>query len=136
MTYYKIVTDDLKSFIKSIGYKWMSKYWTQYIVGEYVQPTNKNTKLFAFSTLEQVLNFLCREGMYDYIKIGRLKVYECEIKNPTKITMIGNTHEGPENFDNFWLGSDLVVTKKIPSGTIACDEICLTKEVENVYELL
>ena len=125
MSYYKVVTTELKSAIdiaKEIGLE------TQYIIGEWVKPKIKQAPLMVFGDLETARDFVRSNT-----NSGPHKLFECSIK-PSKKEW---------GWIPAYIRSDLlkiIKNKKawrhfvgdvesLPQGTIFADEVMLIREV-------
>lgn len=133
MIFYKVVHSEDKSSINSnLNYSNIS-YKVFYKLNEFVSPNIEGTKLYIFSSLEDVESFIHNEFIMDY------SVYECEVINPTVATLLGN----PSLVGRFWelvkrpfisieheKRVNSLYFKTVPSGTYECDAVKLIKEIE------
>lgn len=124
--FYKVVHQDDDGKLWSCG----QSYWTsgrdyivQYKVGRKVFPTQKNSKLFVFGSLDAAKKFV-----YD---TTRYVIYECYVTNPTLAKRISgythhisifwelmqknphNEHLGDPALNNTYYVDSVVLTKKI-----------------------
>lgn len=120
---YKIVDKDMRSYMKHI-------YTVKYEPYEWTKP--KIGKFFVFEYLIDALNFI------DKCLWENICIYHCEVKNPiTSITRIPEFVTGYEIAD-YWsryTDDNRYDYKNVPKGTILCDEVQLTEQVE-LYEII
>lgn len=127
--YYKVVDSGLLS----AKHSW---HWhpVLYKVGEFVKPLHIGTKLFVFDDLNAAIQW-----RNEAVGGCNGKVFECEVKNPSKI---GNYTSYAPNIDNLiarWVGAvkkhrkrprtSCLHTFNLPPNTVFVSEVKLTKEV-------
>ena len=102
------------------------KYRIHYIVGQWVYPNLRGTKIFVFDNLEEAKKFAGN-------------IYECEVINPTPGHKYNLFAYGCGiNYDRIEQMLKLKLAKKkfthlkmgfIPKGTVMCDAVKLIKQV-------
>lgn len=122
--YYKVVEKyTLKSFLaaryKMDGLILPDKYQITYIIGEWVYPKVKNSKLYVFDDIEKAKR-------YAYGGADIYSIYRCKVKNPLKTSIIG-VWNCPHYFKDFV--NEPWKTDIAPSNTIMCDAVLLTSRV-------
>lgn len=125
---YKVVNNELKSVVAKA---WIfetsinKNLWqVQYKVGQLIYPNVKNTKLLAFSTLQQAAHFQFRYKFIESI------IYKCYVLNPKKSGPIA----GMNNIDKIWQlyqhkQKYTHITNPAPSGTLWCEAIQLIEQI-------
>jgi len=124
--FYKVVYQDHEGKLWSCG----QAYWTsgrefivQYKVGRKVLPTQKNSKLFVFGSLDAAKKFV-----YD---TTRYVIYECYVTNPTLAKRIsGYTHR----IAGFWESlsktpNHTTIGDPAINNTYYVDSVVLTKKI-------
>lgn len=103
----------------------------EYKVGEFVEPTIKNSKLYCFPQLDNVRSFISPLLYYRNF-IRYIEIYACEVKNPLVCSLICESLNPTNILSLFWNGG-FSYFKIPPRGTIECDSIKLLQKV-NIYE--
>ena len=150
MIYYKVVSDDLKSFVVNplnAGYGHIedkhiyNKFVIQYKIGEWIGPNVKGTKIMCFSNIDSARNFLRSEACASFFIGG--KIFKCQCLRPkgyNRDSVITNCYELNELYDTML---DIVKKHKkrteifkavqrkqyVPDNTILCDKVKLIEEV-------
>ena len=131
--YYKVVCEDLTSACVPRWYEEsgvIDKFCVQYIKNEWVYPKINGSKLMVFNHLDYAKKFARDRGW-------KVKIFECEIKNPSKKAPFIRNTNGIELFiekcielkKNKKKYSHLCQLESIPPGTIFCNAVKLTKEI-------
>lgn len=107
-----------------------------YEIGKFASPVIRNSKLFAFRTLQNAI-------MYARISHGTRYVFRAIAKKTRKrrFTTTGwvlFSDSSVQAYQNFWKQKCSVKLKPIPSnpipkGTVFCDAIKLIEEIESIY---
>lgn len=96
-----------------------TEYCIDYYLGEWAKP--QIGKLFVFQSIEYVQIF------FESLQLSNFKVFECEIKNPSKIKYAAKSGDIGKFWENDLNEIDLYW---VPRGTLVVDEVKLLKEVQ------
>jgi len=117
--------------------------WTvEYVVGQFVHPTQPHTGLLAFNRLEAAREFAITEGFDHYPK--SLRIYRAvgrAVSPLTRMSVAGERMDLARRFwDWYWSGAQVSDAKSLnfyidtpPSGTVVCQEIKLIAPVRPQY---
>jgi hypothetical protein len=129
--YYKVVTQDLKSFLShrlSYGsYKqkhiFDRDFAVQYKIGEFVYPVFEKSKLYVFNSL-----FFAHQ--FGFTTSGEYKIYSCEVINPSPHSLVCDWSYVSQ-FHDFWKNEDRIYKGISPYATVMCDTVKLCVKLHN-----
>ena len=133
MSYYKVVSEDLKSaYVHRVG-SHTNKYCIQYKIGEFVGPKVEDTYLMVFDNLCQARYFARSEVCLS----NEMKIFSCEVIDPIE-PLFGNCSNFGK-FDTIW---NLFRSKKLveinyntlpfSNGTVWAKSVKLIDELETI----
>lgn len=135
-TYYKVVTQDLKSAIvnpRFNNYDFYNDFCVQYKVGEWIKPNMEHSKLMVFDSFDNAKRFYDIENNYN----TRLCIYECNGKNPSRqglCILVGRIRHMYDELLKIKKAKKKVIEfynsfSFTPPGTIFCSAVKLVKKV-------
>lgn len=132
-TYYKLVSQDLKSAIMS-QHKDLRELEVQYKINEWTNPNIDGSLLMVFDSIDNVKRFVHKKPRY--------RLFICEISGISKIPIFRSFYKLPKciaSLKKVWKArkskkkfSNIVNTHSSPpKGTVFCSKVKLVEEVTN-----